>query len=67
MARKRKKKSLHTYWKSPHRYSAEYNRWREAIGRGQGALAKEADRLWRQRFFVSPCFELKDDRRPAYM
>ena len=68
MARKRKRKlSRPQYCKSHYRYSSEYNRWHEAIIRGQGALAKEADRLWRLRFFVSNPFELKDDRLPAYM
>jgi len=68
MARKRKKKSSHSaYCKSPYRYSTEYNRWREAIGKGHEALVKSADRLWRQRFCSGALFELENDGLPANM
>ena len=67
MAR-RSKNSFHSpYCKAPHRYSAEYNRWRDAIAKGHAALAKEADRLWRQRFCIRVSFEPEDDYLPAHM
>lgn len=68
MSRKRKNKSPHTsYWKSSYRYSAEYNRWREAIGKGHEALVKSADRVWRQRFLPGASIGIEDEYLPAHL